>query len=482
VYAYDIGQTKRYDQHEEIGNHKDKAIEFSVFRRHLWLLLYHFSVTLRIMKPTRIEKVYITLLMVIFGGIVLHAPLSVGLGTLFPDHGLLIKSWKEVIMALAFPLAIGIIVRRGLFTQLLNDLLVRLIALFAALHLLLASVFYQGLSATAAGLAIDLRYLLFFFLVYVAILVFPEYRRRMLQIGVVGAFVVTGFAVAQLFLPADILTHIGYGKSTIAPYLTVDKNPNFIRENSTLRGPNPLGAYAGMVLGILAAAWVRRANKVSQNQRIAWVVLVICSLVALWVSYSRSAWIAGIIAVVTPLAVFANRKMTRRTWAIAVAIVVVFTGATALSKDNSFVSNVILHENPTGGSAVSSNEGHVSSLVTSWGQFIHQPFGSGVGSTGSASLFSGTPEIIENQYLFVAHEAGWLGLGLFAAIFIIILMRLWHRRQDWLALGVFAGGIGIASIGLLLPVWTDDTVSIVWWGLAAIALGEINERSRNKTK
>jgi hypothetical protein len=449
VYAYDIGQTKRYDQHEEIGNHKDKAIEFSVFRRHLWLLLYHFSVTLRIMKPTRIEKVYITLLMVIFGGIVLHAPLSVGLGTLFPDHGLLIKSWKEVIMALAFPLAIGIIVRRGLFTQLLNDLLVRLIALFAALHLLLASVFYQGLSATAAGLAIDLRYLLFFFLVYVAILVFPEYRRRMLQIGVVGAFVVTGFAVAQLFLPADILTHIGYGKSTIAPYLTVDKNPNFIRENSTLRGPNPLGAYAGMVLGILAAAWVRRANKVSQNQRIAWVVLVICSLVALWVSYSRSAWI---------------------------------TGATVLSKDNSFVSNVILHENPTGGSAVSSNEGHVSSLVTSWGQFIHQPFGSGVGSTGSASLFSGTPEIIENQYLFVAHEAGWLGLGLFAAIFIIILMRLWHRRQDWLALGVFAGGIGIASIGLLLPVWTDDTVSIVWWGLAAIALGEINERSRNKTK
>jgi hypothetical protein len=34
-----------------------------------------------------------------------------------------------------------------------------------------------------------------------------------------------------------------------------------------------------------------------------------------------------------------------------------------------------------------------------------------------------------------------------------------------------ASGIGLALIGLLLPVWVDDTVSIVWWGLAAIATG-----------
>jgi len=435
------------------------------------------------MKPTRTEKVYITLLMIVFGGIVLHAPLSVGLGVVFPDYSLLIKSWKEIIMALAFPVALLIIKRRGLFITLLNDQLIRLIALFAGVHLMLAALFYKGLSATAAGLAIDLRYLLFFFLVYVAVLVVPGYRRRMIQIGIVGAFIVTGFAVAQLFLPADILTHIGYGKTTIAPYLTVDKNPNFIRENSTLRGPNPLGAYAGMVLGLLSAAWVRNRGMVKDKRvQMGAVVLAICGMIALWVSYSRSALIAGLMAALIPLFVAAWHKMSRKVWAIGAATILILGGLTVASLGSDFISNVLLHENPNGGSSVSSNEGHVDSLITGWEQFIRQPLGNGVGSTGSASLFNGTHEVIENQYLFIAHEAGWLGLVLFVAIFAIVLVRLWHRRRDWLALGVFASGIGIASIGMLLPVWADDTVSIVWWGLAAIALGGAYEPGRNKTK
>jgi cyanate permease len=82
-----------------------------------------------------------------------------------------------------------------------------------------------------------------------------------------------------------------------------------------------------------------------------------------------------------------------------------------------------------------------------------------------------TPLIIENQYLFVAHEAGWLGLILFLMIFIGVMNRLWQLRTNWLALGVFASGLGLAIIGLLLPVWVDDTVAIVWWGLAAFIIG-----------
>ncbi|HRQ98131.1 MAG TPA: hypothetical protein PK265_02290, partial [Candidatus Saccharibacteria bacterium] len=81
------------------------------------------------------------------------------------------------------------------------------------------------------------------------------------------------------------------------------------------------------------------------------------------------------------------------------------------------------------------------------------------------------PLIIENQYLFIAHEVGWLGLILFVSIYVAVLMKLWDRRKNYLALGVFASGIGLALIGLLLPVWVDDTTAIIWWGLAAIALG-----------
>jgi hypothetical protein len=153
-------------------------------------------------------------------------------------------------------------------------------------------------------------------------------------------------------------------------------------------------------------------------------------------------------------------------------------GGLVAARSSEFVSNVLLHENPTGGSAISSNDGHVSSLVDSFSRMVHQPLGGGVGSTGSASLYGDHPIIIENQYLFVAHEAGWLGLILFLAIFGMVLYRLWQQRRDYVALGLFASGIGLALVGLLQPVWVDDTVAIVWWGLAAIAIGGQHGKKR----
>jgi hypothetical protein len=142
-----------------------------------------------------------------------------------------------------------------------------------------------------------------------------------------------------------------------------------------------------------------------------------------------------------------------------------------LGRHTTFVSNVILHENPVVGSSLNSNQGHISSLQDGVNRLLTQPFGDGVGTTGSASLSTDAPLIIENQYLFVAHEVGWLGLALFVMITIGIFARLWQRRGDWLALSVLTSGLGLLVIGLLLPVWVDDTVSIVWWGLAGLAIG-----------
>lgn len=149
-------------------------------------------------------------------------------------------------------------------------------------------------------------------------------------------------------------------------------------------------------------------------------------------------------------------------------------------RDSSLVQNVILHDNPTTGSFVDSNTAHVDSLDQGLERVILQPFGAGIGSTGSASLNSDNPLIIENQYLLIAHETGWFGLGLFLIIYILIMQRLYSYRRDWLALGVFASGIGLAVIGLLLPVWADDTVSLVWFGLAAIVLASHFKRDVKK--
>lgn len=431
------------------------------------------------MNVSRLEKAYMVLLAVIFGGIVLHAPISVGLGVLFPDYDLLIKSWKEVLMLASVPLAIAIITRRNLWQELWRDWIFRLIIAYVILHFLTMAVLYQGAAATAAGLAIDLRYILFFGLVYILVRTLPVYRRLLLKISLIGAVIVVGFATLQLFLPPDILKHLGYSKETIVPYLTVDENPDYVRVNSTLRGPNPLGAYAAVVLTLLIAALVRKRLQFADKKiAIGIGLLTLCSLIALWVSYSRSALLAVVASVAVVLAMTIARRLSRKVWVITAAVTFAIIGGLIANQNSSFVSNVLLHENPNEGNSFNSNDGHLESLIHGTELLIAQPLGAGVGSTGSASLYTDTPRIIENQYLFVAHETGWLGLLVFVAIFIAVLLRLWRERHDWISLGVFASGIGLALIGALQPVWVDDTVSIIWWGLAGLAIASSKKEDR----
>lgn len=430
------------------------------------------------MKLAWLTSVYAIILLIIFGGIVVHAPLTVWLGTVFPDYSPLIKSWKEILMIPAALLAGVLVTRQGLWRELSRDWLFRLIVAYALLHIVLAIILPQDTLAQLAGFAIDLRYMLFFGLVYVLIRLAPQWRKQIVYVGAIGAVIVVGFATLQLFLPKDTLSYIGYSKQTIAPYLTVDENPDFIRYSSTLRGPNPLGAYAGIVLGMITALLVRRKLPL-ERKKVLWATgaITACSLVAVWINYSRSALVAAIVTVLIVLGVTMLRRMSRRAWLVVGVVFVILVGSLAAAWESNFVSNVILHENPTTGAETSSNDGHVESLIFGVGRLVAQPLGAGIGSTGSASLYDDDEGgvIIENQYLYIAHETGWLGLALFVAIFGLIMVRLWRARDDWLALGAFASGVGMALIGLLLPVWADDTVAIVWWALTATALGGEDE-------
>lgn len=422
------------------------------------------------MKRDGLVTLYALILLVVFGGIVLHAPLSVGLGTLFPDAELLIKSWKELL--LLFAVLLGGVLWRDSWRELVRDRIVQVAGIYMALHALIAAALLTGPLATLAGLAIDVRYILFFVLVYILVQKLPVYRLKFLRVGAAGAAVVLGFAAMQLFLPADILTHIGYSEHTIQPYLTVDENPDYIRINSTLRGPNPLGAYTVIVIGLIAAALVSgRVNLRARQQRLLIGAAAVASLAALWCSYSRSALGAVGITLFLIVLISLRHVISRRMWIAGAVVFFGLIGGIVLGRDHPVITNVVLHENREGGSDITSNDAHLESLVDGTERMLRQPIGAGIGSTGSASLLTDEPLIIENQYLFIAHEVGWLGLGLFLVLSWLIFAKLWQYRQDWLSLGVLTSGIGLAAIGLLQPVWVDDTVSIVWWGLAAIALG-----------
>lgn len=434
------------------------------------------------MKDHLVVRVFALILIIIFGGIVVHAPFVVGMETLFPGNDLLIKSWKEILMLLALLLVVGLVWRQKRWRELAEDRILQVATVYGLLHVLTAAALLTGPLATLAGLAVDLRYILFFVLVYVLLKLAPEYKKRFLTVGLAGAVIVIGFGALQLFLPADILSHIGYNENTIQPYLTVDKNPNYIRINSTLRGPNPLGAYVTIVIGLLAAAVLRGRIDI-RRPKIALLagVSALLSLVVLWVSYSRSAVAATGLVVFLTTVLAAKHLISRRLWIVGCVVLFALAGGIILGRDHSFVTNVILHENREGGSVTSSNDGHFESLRDGTERLLRQPVGAGIGSTGSASLLTDSPLIIENQYLFIAHEVGWLGLVLFAVLLYLIFRSLWYRREDWLSLGVLANGIGLSAIGLLQPVWVDDTVAIIWWGLAAIAIASGGKNVRTET-
>lgn len=424
-----------------------------------------------------VERLYSGGLLLIFAGMVIHTPLTLWLGTFYPHYAPLIKSWKEILLFLLIPAACWLVTRQNLWKELVHDWIFRLIIAYAALHVVLMALLWQGYAQALAGIAIDLRYVLFFALIYVLVRTLPQYRALMVKIAVGGAVVITGFATMQLFLPADILSHIGYSDQTIKPYQTVDENPEYIRVNSTLRGPNPLGAYAAAALAIAAAYVVTRKREGKKLDSIVEVVGLF-SAVALWLSYSRSAIVAAIIGIVAAMAA-GVKKVSPLFLKMAVAGVILLVALVIVARDTPLVQNVILHDNPTTGGVITSNDDHASSLQSGVEWVTQQPFGAGIGSTGSASLFGPDSMIIENQYLFIAHETGWLGLALYGAIFALLLRRLFALRKDWLALGMVASGVTLSLIALLLPVWTDDAVSIIWWGLAAIAVGGVYGKKRS---
>ena len=414
-----------------------------------------------------LDRIIIGLLVAIMALIVIHTPLSVFIGSKIPVLALSIKAWKEIIMAIATLL---VVLRYGqrLVRDFRRDPLIILCGLYVVLHIVLALPSANGGLAAIAGLMVDLRYIVYFVLVYVVTRYNPRYRARLWHTAAIGAAVVLGFLLAQFVLPVDFLKHLGYNEATIAPYMLVDMNPAFVRYNSTLRGPNPLGAYAIIVVSIATAWWLIRAKKLRDKR---WLALpafyAVIGTVAAWVSYSRSALAAAAGSIGLVAALRFGRRVSRRVWLAGIGIMLACIAGLYLIRNTEFFHTVIIHDNPTTGAHTTSNDDHAKSLSAGIARMTQQPLGAGVGTTGSAAMYGSMPHIIENQYVMVAHEIGWLGLVLFIAIYVLVLCGLWKQQRQWYVVGLWASGVGLALVGIVLPVWADDTVSIVWWGLAA---------------
>ncbi len=433
------------------------------------------------MTQTTLVKIYTWGLVAVMFGMFLHAPATVALGTIFPDAALEIKAWKELLLGVLLAIALYMLWVEKRWQEVLQSRVVQLCGVFSLLHLVSLVVMPTSADSAVAGLMIDLRFVLYFVLCFIAVRLWPASQRLLLIAAGAGASIMLGFGLLQItVLPDNILASIGYGKDTIAAYNTIDKNPDFVRISSTLRGPNPVGAVSVILLSAVAVFALTYWRKKPQL-RPYMLLFAAASVAVLFASYSRSAYLAAAAALVVVGWAY-WRKASWKWQALAGVGLAVALLASTLFQSSDWYKNVILHEDPESSTVIKSNDQHVESLENGLKRMIAQPFGAGVGSTGSASMIeaNGPGVTIENYYLFVAHEVGWLGLLTYLAIFFMILQRLWQlKHQTWLALAIFSSGIGLSLVALLLPVWADDTTALVWWGLAGSIIGNRYVRTRS---
>ena len=412
----------------------------------------------------------------IMGMIVLHTPLSMFIGMIAPSIGEVVKGWKELLLVVVAGICAVVLLRdRQTVKLLMQDSLIRLSLIFIGVHIALTFYQFHGWHAYLAGLASDVRYALVLLVAVTLAIKVPQIRKTTIRVVAVGAAVVGVFGLLQLtVLPHDALKSIGYDwqPGKVAPYITVDGDPAFIRISSTLRGPNPLGFYATVIFALSCARLAVHYKSGWTRKNAIAVGLALLMGMCVWFSYSRGALIAALTAIGTIAIVGSWTRYKRQVVLGIVAVAVLIMLTLTVFRHNNFIATVVFHDSPASGSQTTSNEGHLESLTQGSLLLLRQPLGAGIGSSGSASYYADDIETlyIENQYLYIAHESGWFGLALFVSLFIVLMGKLWKQRKDYLALGLFASGLGLSVTGLVLPVWSDDVVAYIWWGLAGIAI------------
>lgn len=387
------------------------------------------------------------------------------------------KSWKEILIALVAPLVVWLCVirpdiARTVWARWYNKLIL------AYVLLTIGWVFASPASndAVIAGLLMNLRFLALFVLGQVVMASGASWVGT-LRDRLVGWLLASGVMLALLallqvtVLPKEFLTPFGYDRrTTIAPYLLVDDDPNTMRAFATMRGPNTLAAYLLLPLAVALLLWWQKRTR--------WWAMGSTLLItaALFATHSRSGWL-GAAVMLAVLGCVTLPRETLRTWlkfgtipVLALVIIVLWLATTVPA-----VRLAVFHSggnDPTESLTEGSSDEHWQATARGVVAIVEQPLGGGVGTAGPASFYNTNqpPNIPENYFVQIGQEIGIAGLALFIAICFTVARELWRKPSMWSSV-LLASFAGINLINLFLHGWADDPTAMTWWVLAGLAVG-----------
>lgn len=441
---------------------------------------------------TRIAKISLW----IFIGLLIYMPLHIFLSTWFGTTFKLLdfaKIAKDIVMIIGFALVCAVAIDKKWLKSLGSDKLAWLFGGYILLTLLMTAIFATDLDAEILGIVYNLRFLVFF--VYAALLT-RLYKPTWLQKNALRAvlsasLVVMAFGFAQyMWLPSNALAKFGYSRANgVLPVFLIDEKPDLERIMSTLRDPNSLGSYLIIILSICLVYLLKTKNR--DLKRI-YAGLLALSLICLWFTFSRSAWLGAIVAVaVIGFLLYGREQLAKISakWLILIAcLLVLLLGTVYALKDSYFVENVILHADD---STVLEDPNQL--RIRFWKESVesglHRPLGYGPGTAGLASIRNDKQGVVlnENYYLQILHEVGVVGLALFLAILMVVGYRLYLLTdKNILAIALLASFAGLALTNFLVHIWANEAVAYTWWGLAGLVIYGISsdkdlQESRSKT-
>lgn len=389
-----------------------------------------------------------------------------------------LKLWKELVLVVVLSSMFFIAYNNKKFRKVItSNRINQYIVLFTVLSVVMAAITITAgqTEAAIAGLVFNLRFFVIFVAFQLAYLLttkqYTQLKQQLITFFLYTSIAVALFGILQVtLLPKDFLVPFGYDGVLAPPaYTTVDDNDNALRAFSTMWGPNMLGSYLLLPLALFTV------NIFRKKQLFFSIFGFSVSLLAIAMTYSRSALLAAIVVVFVVAAIFLKERIKRHLFALGILSIISCVVLIALST-TPFVRLYVFHSSPGDSSIIEgSTKDHFVAMQENAVDAISHPLGQGTGSAGPASFYleNEKPKIAENYFIQIAQEIGILGLMLFIAISFFVGLTLFRQSlndNDSLATALFASFVGINVINLFLHGWTDDPTSIVWWGFAAIAM------------
>jgi hypothetical protein len=484
------------------------------------------------------KKAYFIPVIILLGLLPFHPFLSTAIGQMLSVNpqihaeslSLVVKAWKELLIV--FVLAIATVFwlknnSKNRFDSL--DLAILSFTVLSSITgiLLTGAGFPENIDQVVFGFKYGILFLLIIMLCRHVPLT-PKLKDVAINTALISGTLVITFGLLQAFvLPEDFLVKFGYNaeygitephKAGSLSYCHKIENTithqEECRVQSTLSGPNQLGAYLllilplfyfqlGKRLGSLSAGAIGLAGGATvlffTKSRSAWLG-AIAMATAFFITSAKRPWFAigyltlfglGLVAMFFPALIemwdqLKPISLLLTSLVLALMLMIFFInirkeyfsliGATFFPA----ILTALIYARMYGGEYFwtiilrpSSTQGHWEQWQTGIAEMFAYPFGLGLGDSGPTSARFANPgetgSLPESWYIQVGLESGFLGLALFLTAMIILGIMLLKTKHE-LGHSLFLSLIGISTAALFLHTWESAVVAYSFALLCAIAL------------